>query len=208
MKYKYIFQFGTALIFLIAVWLLLKKCGNTGGQKITVKTDTVYQHRVDTINVPYETLVPYKVVYTKDKVLHDTLETFVAGAYTMPADTARIIAQYFATRNYSKTEEVAYGNLTINDTVSQNRITGRSIILTQDIPLIKETVTVEAKKRAVLYFGINAIGNKENIPFASGVTLDLKLRNDIMIGGGAYFTNQETGMIGVNLRFPVRLRKR
>lgn len=205
-QYKHILQTATVVIFAIFLWIILKRCGGARGTTTVTKTDTIYQRSTDTINIPYETLVPYKVIYNKETIKHDTLETI--ETILQHVDSAKILQQYLAERYYSKTEEVAYGNLTINDTVSQNRITGRSIILTQDIPLIKETVTVEAKKKNMVFFGISSIFNQKELPFASGVTLDLKTRNDVMIGVGGYYTNDERGMVGVSIKFPIKLRKK
>lgn len=191
------------VIFIGLIWFYFKAChGSIKPEVVKVTYDTTYLKQTDTIRIPYQTLVPYKVVYTKEKVLHDTLETVELEK----VDTARILAQYFATRFYSKTDNVQYGNVTVKDTVTQNRIIGRSIILNQNIPVVKETVTLTQPKRIVLLAGVQAFGNKQYLPYAAGITLDLKLKSDAMIGGGAYLTRSDF-MYSADVKFPIRFRK-
>lgn len=206
------FKGAVALVAIVAiVWITLQIKGCVSGSgsgsnkdTISVKHDTTYVIKRDTITQTLETLVPYKVEYVKTVVKHDTLTSI--EFITSEVDSARILEQYFATKFYSITSPVQYGEATIHDTVTQNRITGRSIILNQSIPQVKETITIR-EKRIVLYGGIQAIGNKEQLPFASGITLDLKLRNDALIGGGAYLTGHKP-MFSAAIKVPIRLKKR
>lgn len=206
------FKWGTLLVGIaVVVWLTLQIKGCVSGSgsgsnkdTISVKHDTTYITKRDTITQTLETLVPYKVEYVKTVVKHDTLTSI--EFVTTEADTTRILEQYFATKFYSITSPVQYGEATIHDTITQNRITGRSIILSQSIPQVKETITIR-ERRVVLYGGIIAFGNKENIPFASGVTLDLKFKNDALFGVGGLLTRDKP-MFQASLKVPIRLRKR
>lgn len=184
----------------------LRKCDcnldNSGrGDTLSVKVDTVYV-KADTVikYIPQ----PYRVEYRDSVILHDTLETF--ETITQQIDTSRVVNQYFATRYYDDTKQVKYGEVTIFDTVSQNRIIGRSIFVDQDIPVVTKTVTLSQPKRMVGYIGIIGIGNKHYLPYASGLTFDLKLKNDFTIGTGALIT-QEQPMYLLTLRVPIRFRK-
>ena len=114
--------------------------------------------------------------------------------------------QYFATRFYDQDYTIQYGEAHIVDTVAQNRIIGRSVIIDQNIPEITKTVTVMQPKKLVLYWGIQALGNQQNLPYASGITLDLQLKNGGMIGGGAYLT-RDKGMFSAALKFPIGRKK-
>lgn len=214
-----IFKWSVVLIMFIGMLWLMRQAGCIGGRKaasdtVSVRIDTTYILKIDTLK--FETLVPYKVQYVKEKILHDTLIDFKTISTGGIIDSAWIadhknvtIAtdQYFATRFYNTVSNVQYGTATINDTVTQNRIVGRSVILNQNIPVAKETVTLTQPKRVVLFFGIQAIGNKQSLPFASGATLDLKFKNDGMIGIGGYLTRNDP-MYSISAKFPIRLRKR
>ncbi len=206
------FKLFTILIFLaVIVWLVtqFKSCGNGEVLPAKIEIDTVFKDTGSIVIIKKDSLIPYKVWYPKEIVLHDTLETitYIDTSKLTVDQLKRIASQYTAKRFYTKTSPVQYGTVTITDTVTQNRITGRKIVLNQKIPEIKETVTLTAPKRIVLYFGIQAIGNQNNIPYASGVTIDLKLKNDAMIGVGGYLTKDQA-MYGVSVKFPIRLRKK
>lgn len=204
-------KYITTLIFAIAIVIItlqLRSCFCGGGQQtrdtVSVKIDTVWQRVKDTILLDHP--VPYKVVYYKEKVLRDTLET--VETVLQHVDSARILNQYLSVRPYDTTIQVQYGTIQLIDTVTQNRITGRSVFLTQDIPIVKETVTLTQPKRVVLYFSIAAIGNKDHLPYASGAGLGLKLKNDAFIEGMGYFlSGDQPAMYGASIKIPIRFRK-
>lgn len=202
--------FFSLLAVIVATFLFTKSCYSGGGKvsagdTLSVKADTGFVPHNDTIRETVETLVPYKVTYTKEVVLHDTLENI--QTILQKVDTSRILNQYFAKRFYTKTSPVKYGSVTITDTVTQNRVTGRRVLLNQKIPEITKTITVAAPKRIVGYFGIEAIGNQNNLPYASGISLGLKLKNDAFIDIRGYLTKDEP-MFGIGLKFPLRFRKK
>lgn len=201
-----LFKGAVALVAIIAIiWLTLQVKSCTGGSQqgsdtLSVKRDTVWkEYKKDTQYIPQ----PYAVTYYHKIVDHDTIEVYKEG---IKVDTGRILEQYFATRHYDETLQVQYGSARLKDTVTQNRITGRSIILTQDIPFVKETVTMLQPKRVILYFSIGAIGNRNHLPYASGAGLGLKLKNDAMIEGMGYLTG-DAPMFGASIKIPIRLRK-
>lgn len=191
----------------IAVALFFKGCNGCSGGN--AKVDTIY-HKIDTqwISGKKDTvyqLTPYAVYYTKEKVLHDTLETFE----TIPVliDTARILEQYFATRFYSDTQSIKYGTVIINDTITQNRITGRSLHENTNLPIIKETTVLSQPKRTVGYIGLSAMGNQGSFLYAIGATFGLKFKNDKYAGIMAMLTKDGQPAYGIELKLPIRFRK-
>jgi hypothetical protein len=208
-NYSTYFKWGVILfIFLAGMWFACNRCGHSAGSKsgsdtLSIKHDTLIVNHRDTVY--FDNPVPYKVIYVQEKILHDTLEKF--ETVLEHVDSARILEQYLAKRYYSNTSPVEYGTVIINDTVTQNRITGRSVILNQNIPEITKTVTLRDPKRNVFYAGIVALGNAANLPYASGLTFDLKLKNDMMIGGGGLLT-RDKAMYMVELKAPIRLKRR
>jgi hypothetical protein len=137
-------------------------------------------------------------------VIHDTLEVFE----TVPAavDTGRILSQYFARRVYSDTQLVDYGTVVINDTVSQNRITGRGIRSKFSIPVVKETITLR-ERRTVGYFGVSAMGNNQNPLYALGGSFGLKLKSGKFYGIGASVTKEGSIVYSAEFKIPIRLKK-
>ena len=197
------FKWGVILvIFLGLLWMRWQCTHKTGGEVVKIKRDTTYIKTRDTVLIDHP--VPYKVTYWKEKVLHDTLETI--ETLLQHVDSARILDQYFAMRDYDTTMKVKYGQMRMRATVMQNRIVAATFNLNQDIPQVKETVTLTQPKRVVLYFGVQAMGNKENLPYAAGATLDLKLKSDGIIGVGGYLTKDQP-MFSFGMKFPIKLRK-
>ena len=94
-------------------------------------------------------------------VLHDTL------FYLIPADTANILADYFVTKYYRDSLQSDFGTVTVIDSVSQNRIFSRSAIWNLNIPRETRVETI-TKRKGVLYFGVDAIGNKYGINGVGG----------------------------------------
>lgn len=199
-----IFKWAVIGFIVIAILWMFKQCHHHEASIAPKeKRDTVWKTATDTVKVSYQTLVPYKIIYHDSTLVHDTLETFEL----QKVDSARILQQYFAERYYSRSYPVQYGSATINDTVTQNRIIGRSIIFDQSLPEITRTVTLTQPKRNVLLVGVTAIGSQFNYLYAPGVTLDLKLKTDAMIGVGA-LVSKDQGIIGqLSFKFPIRFRK-
>lgn len=201
----------TLLIFIIALGVVLflffgRGCHCGKGGKLAIDTishtiDTVWiESRKDTHYVPQ----PYAVYYSKEKVIHDTLETI--ETIQTKIDTARILAQYFAVRNYSDTQVLKYGSFIIDDTVTQNRITGRGIRSSFNIPEIHET-TVIARRRTVGYLGATFMGNQVTPIYSIGATFGLKLKNDKYYGIGAHVVRGGLVYYSAEFKIPIRLRK-
>lgn len=191
----------------IAIALLFKKCSGCSG--VSGRIDTIF-HKIDTQWVQTKkdtayTPSPYAIYYTKEKVLHDTLEIFDTVPLTV--DTVRILQQYFAKRFYSDTEIVKYGYVIINDTVTQNRIIGRGLKENLSVPVVKETVVLSQPKRNVAYIGLAALGNQVNFLYAIGGTFGLKFKNDKYVGVVALLTKDGNPTYGVELKLPIRFRK-
>jgi hypothetical protein len=198
------FKWSIILIIILVLLWFARSCrgGNETVKEVTV-IDTVWVVMNDTVVISKP--VPYAVYYPVTTVDHDTLTNI--EFINTDVDSFRILSQYFAERYYDTTVQINYGNVTLRDTVSQNRITGRSLFINQHIPEVTKTITVGAQRRNILYFGIEAIGNADNIPFASGASFGLKLKNDAMIEVKGLLT-QDRAMYGFGLKFPIKLKKR
>lgn len=137
-----------------------------------VAIDTQFVHHTDTVT--HTKLQPYKVVVPR-------VDSFVAFE-PLPFDTAAFLQNYFSTAFYTDTTKTSYGRIVISDTLSQNRITGRSVITDLTIPTVTVTKekTVEAPKRTQVYVTLLATGSEEAPLGALGGGFLLKTKKDAL----------------------------
>ena len=115
---KYFKNIQTVLIaVLIIIILLLRACNKPDPVEpvIITKVETVF----DTITKEIPVYVPKYV--QKIEYIHDTIID------STPVDTVSILKDYFATYVYKDNQELDSLNLTIIDSVSQNKIFARTI---------------------------------------------------------------------------------
>jgi len=183
------FYFGIIAVLTIII-LFLQMCkGKKDCPEIAtvIKTDTVYIPKTDT-TIIYKPK-PFLIVKNDTIYKDDTLYL----VEVVQADTAAILADYYATRYYKDSAKVDYGTVFINDSVSRNRITSRKVITDFNIPVVTNTVTLE-KKRTQLYAGFSFTGNKYQPIYGFGGDLMLKTKRDrvyelgaLMIGDGVIY---------------------
>lgn len=153
-------NFLNLIVLILVVVILLQKCGNnTPSEKPTVTRDTVWVHKDS-------------VVYSKPQIIktipinlyHDT----TIREYLPDTSYADLLKQYqnvvYQLLNQNiyadslKIDSVGYVKLI--DTVSKNLITGRSYKYDLKYPIVKETITVPAKKVNQVYVGGGLFGTR------------------------------------------------
>jgi hypothetical protein len=149
---------------LISAALFVSYCN---GPKL-IKGDTEYIY--DTVTYKHS----YSVPSTPDTVIYrDTIPTIV--------DTAAILKDYFAARNYSRTHEDSNIVITIKDTVSENKLGAWSVNYKWKKPV--QVMKKEAPKSMVLLgadlstasgLGINGSYLNKNIQYELGYYLNDK----------------------------------
>lgn len=178
------------------------KCGSGNvkpGSAVTIR-DTIItpgQLVIDTAYVPK----PVKVV-VRDTIgysWHDTM--FISPGPTNEIN--RVIHKAY----YSDTVKVSYGSVTITDTITDNRIIGRSVNADISVPTVTKTVTLTQPKRAILYGGLNVSGGPQNYLFSLGADLSLKTKNDRIYSAGVSLTRDNQVLYGIGMKFPIRLKK-
>lgn len=199
-------------ILFILLWWKGCHCGSvkpSNTDTISVKIDTVWIKRKDSIVYVPQSV---KVWYPHDSLLHDTLEVFEPGT---PFDTLQFIHgwkafqdRFFAKRYYDTVLSIQYGTAKLRDTVTQNRISGRSVVIQQSIPQITKTVTLIAPKRVTMYLSLSAIGNDRQHLFGTGAGLDLMDKKGRMYGISYLFTKDYSNMVMAEIKIPIRLRKK
>lgn len=198
----------------VGIIMFLRACGEgcrifKGDKRlkdtISVKIDTVFvEVKGDTVYVPELIGVSNTIYQTRWKT--DTLETFEVRID--PADTAAILARCNQTAFYSDTRWVgAYGLVTINDTISQNRIVSRGFSHDLKIPEVTKTITVR-DRRTVGYIGVSAMGNEGQPLHSLGLDFSLKLKSDYIIGVGAKFTKSGQMYYEAQFKTPIRLKRK
>lgn len=199
-----IFKWGVVLIIAILLFMFWRGCKNEGkGIKppdtITVKIDTFWMpSKSDTFYTP-------AVVKTKyvPKYKTDTLE----WTEYINFDTGNILKDYLATKYYQDSVSVKYGKVYINDTVNRNKIIFRGIKTSFDIPVVKETVTLQRQRKTVAYLGFEGIGNHETIVYGVGASFGLKVKNDKYYGIKALMNKDGNPLYGVEFKIPIRFNK-
>lgn len=212
---RYGFNVSAFLLGAILVLLIFKRCGNGGGSKpvsdtISIRVDTVYAHvKVDThyIPKPYKVVEPYRVeVPVFSGTYNDTI--YLDGGIESLKDTIKALRDYLSTKYYAEVHPVKYGSLTISDTLYRNEITGRGILLDQNIPEVSTTYTIEAQQRTVFYIGGDMYGNANAPIFGIGAAAGIKFRNGKYYEVKALLSKEGVPLYGIGFRLPISLRKK
>lgn len=138
----------------------------------TIKRDTIESVHDTTIYRPGKKIL-------KDTTIYDT-------AYLLePVDTSEILKDYFAKNVYKDTISFAEGNVSLVDTISQNKILGRvykASITQKIIKEVRELRIPEPPAKASLYWGL----------------MLTKEENEIGYGGGLMFKTANKGIFQLN----------
>lgn len=202
----------TIIALLLIVIILLTTCNSCqqkayekkiakleGGYKS--KSDTVYQKTTDTFKldnpIAYKVEVPKLVTHLK----FDTI--YIEGIDTVFVDT--LVGRHYATNFYKNTFKTKYGDITAFDTVTRNKLTGQSIVENLNIPIVTNTVT-KVEQRGILYFGIDAYGNKKELLNGAGVSLMYKTPRTLSYEIGVMWNSQNQINYRVGLKFPLTLK--
>ena len=180
------------IVVLLIIIFFLRECQGTKSTSPTeegtiVKIETKYDTIVNTI----KTYVPeYRTeVKWKTRTIHDTIKVHD----TIPIDTLSILEDYFKTYAYTDVISKDSVNITIYDTITQNRIISRGLKYTLVYP-----TTIISKESAVnkreLYIGGGlgvAGGNFNNI----GGELILRTKKHTMYGVGFGLTVVDLNLV-------------
>jgi hypothetical protein len=148
-----------------------------GGRTIRIegKKYEIIKHEIDTVDI-----VKTKVVTKKGEDIYH--ETIVEKEVLIPAviDTAALLKDYYSKVLYKDVLVLpdSLGTVAVTDTISQNKILGRTFNASVKQRTIKETMIVKEPARNQLYYGLNAGFNKEDYVSAVGAGLILKTKKD------------------------------
>ena len=148
-----------------------------GGRTIRIdgKKYEVIKHEIDTVDV-----IKTKVVTKKGEDIYH--EVIVEKEVQIPAvvDTAALLKDYYSKVLYKDVLVLpdSLGTVAVTDTISQNRILGRTFNANVTQRTIKETTIVKEPAKTQLYYGLNAGFNKEDYVSAIGGGVILKTKKD------------------------------
>jgi hypothetical protein len=150
-----------------------------GGRTIRIdgKKYEVLKHTIDTIEVEKTKIVTKKGA----DIIHEVIDvdTLVLKEL-VNVDTAALLKDYLAKVVYKDTLTLdgGLGTIALTDTITKNRILGRTWDAKVKERIIKEELIVKEPAKAQLYYGLNAGFNKEDYVSAVGGGLILKTKKD------------------------------
>ena len=176
-------NFKNIAIVALVIWILLQWF-NPGGVmpggrtiKIDGKKYEVLKHTIDTVEVE-----KVKVVTKKgEDIVHEVIDvdTLVLKEL-VNVDSAAILRDYLAKIVYKDTLVLdgGLGTIALTDTITKNRILGRTWDAKVKERIIKEELIVKEPAKTQLYYGLNAGFNKEDYVSAVGAGFILKTKKD------------------------------
>jgi hypothetical protein len=148
-----------------------------GGRTIRIegKKYEIIKHEIDTVDI-----VKTKVVTKKGEDIYH--EVIVEKEVLIPAviDTAALLKDYYSKVLYKDVLVLpdSLGTVSVIDTISQNRILGRTFNASVKQRTIIETTIVKEPAKTQLYYGLNGGFNKEDVVSSISAGLILKTKKD------------------------------
>jgi hypothetical protein len=162
-----------------------------GGRTIRIdgKKYEVIKHTIDTIEVEKT-----KVVTKQGKdIVHEVIDvdTLVLKEL-VNVDSAAILKDYLAKIVYKDTLTLdgGLGTIALTDTITKNRILGRTWDAKVKERIIKEELIVKEPAKAQLYYGLNGGFNKADVVSHVGAGLMLKTKKDKLYQFGLGVANR------------------
>ncbi len=148
-------------VLLIVVALFLFSDPSYNGGSVTIVRDTVYQQKTFT-------------KYKKGNDIHSY--TILTDSVQIPIhDTVEVLTDYMRKYAYSDTIKLDTNKIVyIQDTVTQNKIIGRSVGLNIQEKTIYITKTITPKDKTSVYFGFLTDLRQYNKQFGVGVGVAIK----------------------------------
>ncbi len=177
----------------VLVVIVLLEYFNPGGKmpgrtvRIDGKKYEVIKHDIDTFEV-----VKTKVVTKKGADIYH--ETIVEKEVVIPAivDTAALLKDFFAKNVYKDTLRLpdSLGMVAVTDTITQNKILGRTFNASVKQREIKETLIVKELPKTQVYYGFNGGFNKADVVSNIGAGVIVKTKKDKIYQLGAGVANR------------------
>jgi len=179
-------------IALLIVIVVFQQCGGDKTKtgeiiKVDGKKYELIKHEIDTVEV-----VKTKVVTKKgEDIYHETIKEV-----TIPAivDTQALLQDYFAKNIYKDTLQLpdSLGIVSLIDTITQNKILGRTFNASVKQRVIKETTVVKELPKTKLFYGFEGGFNKADVVSHLGFGVLVNTKKDKMFHLGLGVANRTT----------------
>lgn len=148
-----------------------------------------------------EIQVPQLMSEVKTKVVHDSIPVYITrDSFVLQSiDTARIIADYIAFRNYEEPFYLGLDTIKVNTIVQGNNLIGQSVKLSKANLLIKQTLI--PKPHNLLYFSTSMYYYKGELALGAGPMIILK--NKVAVEAGAGYTDKGTRFYYLSYKTPL-----
>ena len=187
-----------AIALLVAIVVFQQCGGNKKGTGEIVKVDgkkyELIKHEIDTVEV-----VKTKVVTKKGEDIYH--ETIVEKEVIIPTiiDTAALLKDYYSKILYKDVLVLpdSLGTVDVTDTISQNKIFGRTFNANVKQRTIKETLIVKELPKTQVYYGFTGGFNKVDVVANLGAGVLIKSKSDKIYQLGIGVANK-VGTDGTN----------
>ena len=189
---KKLLNFKNIVIAALIVFVLLEWFNPGGvmpGKKVFIagKAYEVIKHDIDTIDI-----VKTKVVTKKgEDIYHETIKEVIIPTIV---DTQALLHDYFAKNIYKDTLQLpdSLGTIAMIDTITQNKILGRTFNASVKQRTIKETMIVKELPKTQVYYGLTGGFNKADVVSNIGAGLLIKTKKDKIYNLGIGVANRVT----------------
>ena len=191
---KKLLNFKNIVIAALIIFVLLEWFNPGGvmpGKKVFIagKAYEVIKHEIDTIDI-----VKTKVVTKKGEDIYH--ETIVEKEVIIPAviDTMALLKDYYSKVLYKDTLILpdSLGIVALNDTISQNKILGRTFNASVKQRTIKETMIVKELPKTKVFYGLEGGFNKADFVSSVGAGVLINTKKDKIYQLGLGVNNQTT----------------
>jgi len=161
------------------------------GKKVFIagKSYEVIKHEIDTVDI-----VKTKVVTKKGEDIYH--ETIVEKEVIIPAviDTAALLKDYYSKVLYKDVLVLpdSLGTVAVTDTISQNRILGRTFNANVKQRTIKETTIVKELPKTKVFYGLEGGFNKADFVSSVGAGVLINTKKDKIYQLGVGVDNRTT----------------
>jgi hypothetical protein len=193
----------TLMVGALLLIVILQQCKGTP----EIEAPTVVR---DTVLVVKESLTVTKPQLVETIESHDSI---IMKEYVPDTNYAKLVAQYQEVVNQLLAKNImqdsvaidSVGYVKITDTVQKNLVIGRSTKVNIRYPIIRETITLPAKKTNQLYVGGAILASPA--PNAIMGSALLKTRNDFLFGGSLSINTYGDLQYGIHSYWKIKLKK-
>ena len=187
MKLLNLKNIAIAVLVVIVLLEYFNPGGKMPGRKVIIegKAYEVIKHDIDTIDI-----VKTKVVTKKgEDIYHETIKEVIIPTIV---DTQALLHDYFAKNIYKDTLQLpdSLGTIAMIDTITQNKILGRTFNASVKQRTIKETMIVKELPKTQVYYGLTGGFNKADVVSNVGAGLLIKTKKDKIYNLGIGVSNR------------------